>query len=839
MPYFCTKSGYFTGCILGFINSLQKITETYKSSYGLVIFDNKGKNFRHVMYSKYKYNRKSLFIDINNQIQDLYFIIKSLGFAVINIPNIETDDIIGSICNISYKKNFYNIIASNDKDFIQLINKKVFVYNEIKDCLLNINKVKEFYKIKPNQLIDYLSVIGDKVDNITGIEGIGEKNALFFLKTYRSINKILKQKINIDSKFKFLLNLGKKKIIFYKKIIAIKSNLGLPFSIYDIKLTKANAYILSVIFSYLDFKSILANNIFFNNYRKTKLIATVARKKTLRIIIKKIYIDKYVLMQFFCKKKVIQNILEKNILGIMIFINAQRKIFLPLVYINSFKKNFFKKSYFSLFKNIINCNKINKISYSIKCDLKVLAHYGIKYAGKTIDLSILNYLHNPNLIHSNFENIISLYIREKDFFYLGNTKNIYKLEQLIEYKTDILVYTYFTAKLSNSLLLKKYYELIVYVNIEIPMLLQIISLESAGFLNNKKTLIKNDKKNNKLKILLEIYIKLLYLDKLKKKKFIYFHEYIKYKKKIYKTKHIFQIYKRINKINNNYIKGLLNSINLVTEKVHTYFKKEKTITSRLSSINPNIQNIPVKMLEGNKVRESFLSKKYYKFLTLDFAQIELRTLTNACKDLNFISAFDKKIDIHIFTASQIFNLNILTINNQQRIYGKIINYSVVYGMTPFILSKSFGLSYIKSIKFFSSFFKKNPALKSYIKKVIRYAYKYGYIYTIFGRKIFLPYSENNLDKKDFERFVMNASIQSCSSDIIKKYMIKISNLINQNNMNKEIEMIIQVHDEIIFEIYDKGLSFYSEILKNSIIRFNMLDINMDINIKISDNWIKK
>ncbi|AEH39854.1 5'-3' exonuclease domain of DNA polymerase I [Buchnera aphidicola (Cinara tujafilina)] len=822
--------GETTTILYGMIKLINSIIIKFQPDNIIIIFDTHTKTFRHQLYKKYKDNRLSIPKKLLNQVNPLKKIIKFMGIPIIYINNFEADDIIGTLSNIFQKKNFHNIIYSADKDMVQLINKNIFVNPGNIKKLLKKKDIYKIYGVYPKSIADFLSLVGDPSDNIPGVIGIGKKTAAILLKNFNSINKIYNniKKIKnlpirgIKRKIEYL-KIGKKNAFLSYNLTKIKTNIDLKCDISTLKLNKPNTNMLIKEFKY---------------YKLTQYLNEIHNKKFPIInLYKKLKISK---KRYEFMYKIIDNIKKlKN------YVSFKKKIFVislhlknidfnnmsicGLVFSTENNKHWYclntpkpaKKSssilniqsILHILKPILESNKYLKIGKNIKFIFHILKKYNITLRGIIFDVLILYYLFNP---------IYTFYIELKNLIQKYENKNEYSnLDKII--KNANLSYKIFIK--SKIYFKKEKKQKILFESIDIPLISILASMENNGILIKKK-ILKNKKKinntihqlkiniykivgekfninsTNTIKNILFNKYKLPIIKKQKTEKYSTDEQVLKILSSLHPLPKILLQYRTLYKIQTTYINQLPKMINKITGRIHTTYNQDLTSTGRLSSSKPNLQNIPIRTKIGKKIRTAFITKNNWILLTADYSQIELRILAYYSQDTKLITELCQNNDLHYATASNIFKINDITkIDKKHRNIGKIVNFSIIYGISSFGLSKQLNISILKAKKYIKRYFYKYIEVKKYIDTIHKKTEKKGYIKTLFSRKIYVPNinSKNKKIKNSAKRFCLNALIQSTSADIIKKSMIDIYLKI-QDKYPNDAKLIMQIHDELIFEI---------------------------------------
>ncbi|VFP79276.1 DNA polymerase I [Buchnera aphidicola] len=859
--------GHFTGILYGYIKIFNKIVKKFYPDNIVVVFDTPTKTFRHQLYSKYKKNRSSMPENLKKQINPLKEIIQNLGIPIISINNIEADDIIGTLSKKFIKKKYYIFIYSADKDMLQLINKKIKVIpGKNIENTLNEKEVYKKYGIQPYSIADFLGLTGDTSDNIPGIPGIGKKTASILLKNFLSIDNIYKNIENISllpikNIKKITDNLKKNKDLAFLSLSLTKINKSvlLNYSTNDLlKKNKPNIPFLLKKFQYYQFNEYIKqiyNNMFpvIDIYHKKE---DIKKKKKYIEIIDNMLLTK--LINKINKKKIfsiavnLYNKKKKNIFSISITIEKNTTWWFNSNQNN--KKNTKITIEFILknIKPILENKKYKKIGKNLKNIFHIFKKYNITLNGMYFDISIIYY----NCKLSNYNNNYYKYLIKK---YSKKKINITEEKKINEIIQESLI----SLKIYNKT--KIYFKIYsikeIFQSIDMPLLKVLSIIENNGVLIKKKILKKQkvqitntinklkkkiyhstkEKFNiNSPKQLISILFKkynFLYIKKTKKGNVSINEKILHELSKNHKLPKIILQYRFLKKIKNTYLNNLINSINRKTNRIHTTYHQTSTLTGRLSSSNPNLQNIPIKNKLGRKIRIAFIAKKKWILLAADYSHIELRIIAHYSQDKKLIQDLSYNNDIYIKIAAHIFMIKDKKVKSYQRNIAKIVIFSILYGISPFGLSQKLNIPVKKASEYINNYFARYKETKKYIKNIYHIAKKNEYIKTLFGRKLYISNinSSNNILKKKAKRFCINTMIQNTASDIIKKSMIKL-NSIFQKKFKNEAKIIMQIHDELIFEIKENKKNILTNIIKNCMENNVSLKIPLYVSIKTGKNW---
>ena len=876
LPPLKNSKGENTGAIHGFLKALNKIIEDFNPKHIGLVFDAKGKNFRHKIYSEYKANRSAMPPELIEQIPKLYEILDYMGYPPIIINDVEADDVIGTLSN-KFKTIPEVKIFSGDKDFAQLVNDKVTIINPITLEIMDIKGVKKKFGVVPENIIDYLALVGDKSDNIPGVPGVGGKTASKLINQYGNTEKIIKQKDLIPGKVGEAIKLNPDQLQLSKTLATIRQDVEISLSLNDLKKQESKKESLIKIYKSLELNSLLKNEINDNdgnenreknNKKNTVQINynIVSDKKLFLKIIKEIEKKKFV---SFDLETTSLDYIEAQIVGVSLACDSKKAYYIPLLHEDQSKyKQLPKKFVLENLKPILETHKIKKVGHNLKYDRNVLRNYDIILNGIEHDSMLLSYVYDSTAIRHGLDNAAEKYLSHKTIHYEDiagkGVKQIpfskVDIETAAEYSCeDVLVsyelYNYLWAKVSKDENIIK-----VYKNIEMPLVPILSNIERNGVLVESKTLNKLSKELDlELKTIekkcFKITEKEFNLNSPKQLQEILYEDLkipiskktptgkpstdedtLQYLSESYDLPRLILDYRSLNKLKTGYTDKLPLQISKITGRVHTSYQQAITSTGRLSSTEPNLQNIPIKSAQGKKIRNAFIADKGKKIFAADYSQIELRIMAHLSGDKNLLKAFKNKIDIHSFTASEIFGVDVNKVSSEDRRSAKAINFGLIYGMSSFGLSKQLGISIPEAKDYMDIYFNRYPKIKSYMLEKKTFAKQHGYVETLLGRKLYLPeINSKQAQRRSYaERTAINAPVQGTAADIIKIAMIEIDKwLTEKKSMTK---MIMQVHDELVFEISENDIDSEIEDIVNLMQNCITLDLPLEVNFGIEDNW---
>ena len=888
-----TPEGQNVSALYGFFNSLFALLDRENPEYMAIVLDTSAPTFRHRMYKEYKATRQKMPDDLRSQLPILFDIIKATNIKTVSLDGFEADDLIGTLSVKAKEEDFDTYIYSSDKDLAQLVNDRVFLYEPKTNEVFDREAVKEKFGLFPEQIADYLALMGDTSDNVPGVPKVGKKTAVALLQEWTSLDRLYE---NIE----FLTKKAVKKSLIEnreladlsKRLVLIDKEIEIDIALEEFQLRT------------FDYASLIG---YFNKYNMTRLTKYVSDKagKSVEIAnaIKSYSSDqkKYITIKNFSELKELVKTLngqkalafyvectaghyfDSRIVGLSFSFKNDTAYFIPSSFERTAGESNGQMDLFGgsvtfdsdiekileILKPVLTGGKIDLYGYDLKRSLSILSNYGIKNIPVAFDLLLADYLLRSARSTHPLENIALNFLdyavkEEKEL--LGSGRNKIRIEEVeisllaiyASEKADVIYQL--TNKLSEEL--KKDDKLNkLFYDIEIPLLTVLKKMELKGVrVNNEELLMMSkeiglflEKQSEKIqelagcrfnvdspKQLSEVLFEKMKLLHGKKGKSGVYSTDSKVLEKLKNSGEEIAAavleYREKSKLKNTYVDGLIKSINSKTARIHTTYNQAVATTGRLSSSEPNLQSIPIKTKSGEKIRQSFIASEGYKILAADYSQIELRILAHYCKDENLMKAFREGIDIHSLTASILFGADIENVTKIERSKAKTANFAVLYGKSKFGLSEDMGISFAEASVFIEDYFNKFSKIKSYIEEMEEVIKKSGSVETLFGRKRRIDEirSENRNVVNSALRQAVNAPIQGTAADIIKMAMIAIS-----KGMDKfDGVMMLQVHDELVFEIKESQVSEFSAFVKDVMENIVKLDVPLEVNIGIGDNWLQ-
>ena len=864
LPHLKNNSGSHTGAIFGVTNMINKLINDLSPKYICAVFDARGKNFRHRLYKDYKSNRKSMPEELSEQVDPIFDFLKFMGIQIIQQPDVEADDVIASLVNDHSSKTKI-LISSGDKDLAQLVNKNVQLINSLDGKQLNEDDVKKKFGVAPNQIKDYLTLVGDASDNIPGVSKIGPKTAVTLLEKYHSLESIIKNKDDLKNNLRETIENSLSTIELAQNLITLKHDVVLKTTIDDyvvkkrdeVKLsTFMDIYNLNKLSKDLGIKKIERDDTKNNKY---SLITKISEFDHLM----KSCLDKQI-FSFDTETDSADSIVA-NLVGISFSLDKNTASYIPINHKNidtEIDLKYIVSSLQNLFKN----KNITVVGQNIKYDMNVLYKYGVNIDCNIQDTMLMSYVLDSSGKHD-LDTLAEKHLNVQTIKYeelVGKGKKQLVLsdltaEDVYRYACEdaditLKLYNYFKDKLDK---LKD--QMILYNNVELPLVKILSRMELVGVKVDKSKLSQlsesfgkkiSELENNIYQIvghsfnisspkqLQEIFYEEMNLPVLKKTPkgqpstsedvmidLADSHEVPK----------LVLEYRNLSKLKNTYTDKLGEIINQETKRLHTSYNQTVTITGRLSSSNPNLQNIPIKTKNGRDIRKTFIPEKGSTIISADYSQIELRVMAHLSQDQTLLESFKNNEDIHSVTAKEIFSSPGQP-SGQQRRVAKTINFGLIYGISSFGLAKQLRIDNSEAKEFIDKYFLKYSGVKKFMSEIKKEAKVNGYVKTLAGRKIFLP----NITHSNFqirsaaERTAINAPIQGTAADILKLAMIQIDKWLLSQDGN--IKMLMQVHDELVFEVKNSFVEEAKAKIDNLMSNCSKLDVPLTVDVGLGNNW---
>jgi DNA polymerase-1 len=879
-------AGEPTGAVRGVTAMLRKMRQDYPNSHIAVVFDAKGKTFRDELFSEYKAQRPPMPDDLRLQIQPVHDIIHAMGLPLLSIEGVEADDVIGTLARQATERGMDVIISTGDKDMAQLVNQHVTLVNTMTETTLDIAGVNEKFGIPPELIIDFLALMGDKVDNIPGVPGVGEKTALALLQNLGSLKDIYQ---NLEAVRDLDFRGAKKmpeKLAEHKDmaelsylLATIKCDVDLDVSVEELTLREQDTAALLELFKKMEFRSWI-NELQSGNAtpaassvsealpeRVTQNYSTILTEEDWQSWLQKL---KAAPLFAFDTETTSLNYLDARIVGVSFAVAAGEAAYLPLKhdYVGAPDQLDFDQVMAELAPLLEDPNQL-KVGQNLKYDRHVLFNHGIDLQGIAHDTMLQSYVLDSTATRHDMDSLAQKYlgrdtIHFEDIAGKGKnqlTFNQIALEQAAPYAAEDADIT-----LQLHQLLWPKIEAIpalasVYRDLEMPLLPVLNTLERNG-VNIDIWMLQQQSDHLAQEIAaLEqqahtVAGEVFNLGSPKQlQEILYEKQQLPVKKKTpkgqpstaeevlqqladdgYELPQIIMQYRGLSKLKSTYTDKLPLQVNKTTGRIHTSYHQAVTATGRLSSSDPNLQNIPIRSENGRRIREAFVAKQDHLLLAADYSQIELRIMAHLSGDQSLVQAFSQGEDIHRHTAAEIFDVALDQVSSDQRRSAKAINFGLIYGMSAHGLSRQLGIERHQAAEYMETYFARYPGVRAYMDNTREQAKQQGYVETLFGRRLYLPEinSSNGMRRQYAERTAINAPMQGTAADIIKKAMIDIHHWLESTDTG--IQMIMQVHDELVFEVPAAEIEHAKTQIEAFMVNAAKLNVPLEVGIGVGDNW---
>ena len=856
------SKGMPTNAVYGFVTMLLKVVRDTKPDYLAIAFDAKGPTFRDDMYKEYKANRAEMPDELKPQISYIKKLTEAFNIAALEKQGFEADDVIGTLVQTANKYKLETVVVTGDKDMMQLVSDKVTLWDTMKDKKTGIPEVKERFGAGPEGVTDIFGLMGDSSDNIPGVPGIGEKTAIELIKEFGTMNNILSHpdKVKKEKLRANLINFADQARLS-KELATIKIDVPLDIKLDELKPKPYDLEKLRELFTELEFSKFLkeltpVKTISYEDYHLVteagefnKLIERLKRAKEFAVDVETTSPDP----------------LRARLVGISISLKEHEAFYIPLRH-TTIDKQLPIKDVLNALKPLLASDKHLKIGQNIKYDMLAFRQEGVDIAEPISDTMVAAYLLNPNKHNHNLEEIAREYIGHqmityKDVVGTGQKEITFDKVDVGKAKTysaedadvTFLAYRKLLPLLKEEKLDKLYQE------IELPLLFVLAELEQNGVKIDTEFLkeLSVDFEGRLDKIKRKVYQlagEEFNLDSPKQLQVILYDKLGLAKGKKIKTgfstdsdamaklalthdlpAKILE-YRTLAKLKNTYIDALPELVNPKTGRLHTSFNQTVTATGRLSSSEPNLQNIPVRTEEGRRIRQAFIPEKGHILISADYSQIELRLLAHFSKDKVLLKAFEDNQDIHTRTACEIFNQTEDMVSEDMRRLAKTINFGIIYGMSAHGLAMQLGISHALAESYIDQYFQRYPAVKEYFDRILTVARQEGYVMTLMGRKRPLPeINSPNATVRGFaERAAINAPLQGTAADIMKMAMIKIQAKLKKSYL--KTKMTLQVHDELVFEAPTDEVKDVVKLVRQEMESIIELNVTLNVDISKGPNW---
>ena len=868
-----TSSGFPTNAIRGVISMIRKLQKDYTDSKIVVVFDAKGKTFRNDLYSEYKANRPPMPDDLRVQIQPIHDIIKAMGLPLLVIDGVEADDVIGTLAHEASHKGIETIISTGDKDMAQLVTDHVTLMNTMTDTFMDVPGVSEKFGVRPDQIIDYLALMGDKVDNIPGVEKCGPKTAVKWLDAYGTLKGVMDNADQVKGKVGENLRAALDQLPLSYELATIKCDVELELGLEDIQVKPVDHALLLKYFTEYEFKT-WAKDLSTGKVESAKPEKAAVDRSLYTILSTEdglhAYIEKLKAAPYFAfdTETTSLSYMQANIVGVSFSTGPNEAVYIPLAhdYLDA-PEQLDRKWTLEQLKPLLEDEAVLKVGQNLKYDAHVLANHGIHLRGIAHDTMLESYVLNSTSSKHNMDALAKEHLDHDciSFESLAGkgakqlTFNQIEVEQAAQYAAEDADITLRLHEVMKQKLAESESLLSLYQEIELPLVQVLTYMEKEGaYVNATKLHQQSEEIRQRLddleKHAFELAGEEFNLNSPKQLQTIFFEKLelpiIKKTPKgqpstaeevlvelslTYDLPKVILEHRGLAKLKNTYTDKLPQMIHPATGRVHTSYQQAVTATGRLSSTDPNLQNIPIRNEQGRKIRQAFEAPKGSIMVAADYSQIELRIMAHLSGDKGLLDAFAQGKDIHKATAAEIMGVDEAEVTSEQRRHAKAVNFGLIYGMSAFGLARQIGVGRKEAQEYIDIYFERYPGVRDYMERTRDVAAKQGYVETLFGRRLHLPEinSSNGMRRQAAERTAINAPMQGTAADIIKRAMVKMFDWVSQET---DIKMIMQVHDELIFEVPEDKLEECKAKIKTIMEGAAELDVPLVVDVGYGANW---
>jgi DNA polymerase-1 len=837
---FVTEQGQPTGAVFGVVNMLKSLLAEYQPDYVGVVFDAKGKNFRHELYEQYKANRPPMPDELRSQIDYVHKVIKALGLPLISVPGVEADDVLGTLARQGAEEGLSVIVSTGDKDLAQIVNDSVVLIDTMKKARYDIDGVVEKYGVRPDQIIDYLALIGDSSDNVPGVPKVGPKTAVKWLEQYGSLDSIVEYANDITGKVGENLREFLPELPLSKDLVTIRCELGLDVGLDDLVPREQDIQGLADLYNELDFKKWRselnldgASDSISDKIVESELPTEydiVLDKESFGIWLKRL---KEAELFAFDTETTSLNFMSAELVGVSFSVETGSAAYVPVAHSYMGAPAQLSRDYvLEQLKPLLEDKSALKVGQNLKYDSSILANYDIELAGIAYDTMLESYLLNSVANRHDMDTLAMRHLGIKTTKFeevAGKGKSQITFDQVsldqagpyAAEDADI------TLRLHHSIMPKlaehKNQEKLFH-ELEMPLLSVLSKMERNGvYIDSGMLLLQSQQLAARMQelellahqaaggdfnlsspkqiqeILFE-QLRLPVIRKTPKGQPSTAEDVLQELAEEHDLPRIIVEHRGLEKLKSTYTDKLPIMVNPRTNRVHTSYQQAVTATGRLSSTDPNLQNIPIRTVEGRRIREAFIPEPGNILVAADYSQVELRIMAHLSGDTALVKAFKNGADIHSATAAEVFDCPLSEVTSDQRRSAKAINFGLIYGMSAFGLAKQLGVHRGEAQDYINVYFKRYPGVKEYMDSARVKARESGYVETVYGRRLYLPdiKASNGARRQYAERTAINAPMQGTAADLIKMAMLSVDKWTTSEA--PEVKMIMQVHDELVFEL---------------------------------------
>ena len=888
LPPLETSKGQPTGAAKGVINMIRSLIKNYPDSIVAVIFDAKGKTFRNDMYTEYKANRPPMPDDLRSQIEPIHQLIKAMGLPLIMVEGVEADDVIGTLAQQAWKLKMPTLISTGDKDLTQLVNEHVTLLNTMTDESLDIEGVVAKFGLPPEKIIEYLGLMGDKADNIPGIPSVGPKTAVKWLTEYGSLDELVKHADEVKGKVGEKLRDNLDQLELSRELATIKLDVELEFGPKELAHSEPDKPELLALYKHLEFRTWIKE--LESEGVEAAVIPGLETKAIDDTQVEDYPVPDSVKYQIVTDTKSLEQVTaiaakagrlaisveaqsghykHAEIIGIALCSEPGTACYIPMAHTGmETVKQIEADEALSILKSVLEDNTIFKTGHDLKTISHLLLAKGITLKGRRYDTMLQSYVLNSVAHRHKLDKLASHYLEldkvtTDELLGKGRTKISFaelELDKAANWSAENADFCFRLHQVLDSKLKATGQLADVYRYFEIALLPVLTRMEEAGVIIDVKALAKQSKEiATRLEALetkaYELAGEEFNLGSPKQLQKI-FYEKLQYPVTSktakgqpstaepvlqelaleYPLPEVILEHRGLSKLKSTYTDKLPLDINSETGRIHSNFQQAVAATGRLSSTDPNLQNIPIRTEEGRRIRQAFIAEKGYLLMAADYSQVELRIMAHLSEDKGLCQAFSEGLDVHQATASEIFSVDLDKVEPDQRRGAKAINFGLIYGMSAFGLAKQLKIGRAEAQEYVERYFQRYPGVRKYMDDTRMLANEQGYVETLFGRRLYLPdiKASNGMLRKAAERTAINAPMQGTAADIIKQAMVDIDHWLKVAQL--DARLVMQVHDELVFEVAEKDLDLLAEGVRFRMASAAPLNVPLVVDIGSGKDW---
>ncbi|MDY6814549.1 MAG: DNA polymerase I [Pseudomonadota bacterium] len=878
LPPLTNSKNHPTGAIKGVISMIRRLEQDFPGSKMVVVFDAKGKTFRHEMYEEYKANRPPMPDDLAMQIEPIHKIVRAMGLPLLIVPEVEADDVIGTLANEATSKGIDVVVSTGDKDMAQLVSDHVTLINTMTETRMDREGVVEKFGVTPEQIIDYLALVGDKVDNIPGVNKCGPKTAVKWLQTYKNLDNLIEHADEIKGRIGEHLREAIDTLPLSRELATIRTDVDLEFGLEDLKLREQDDEQLLDLFKEYEFRS-WVDELENNNSTGTNTAnndSPAPKEKRYSIITGQAELDDWVKrlkasdLFAFDTETTSLRYMDAGIVGVSFAVAAGEAAYVPLAhdYMGA-PEQLDRDKVLRQLRPLLEDPGQKKVGQNLKYDKNVLANHGIDLEGIAEDTMLESYVYNSVATRHDMDSLARKYLGEQTITYesiagKGSRQlsfNQIDLEKAGPYAAEdaditLRLHQTLAPRLRETGKLDS-----VYREIDLPLVPVLSRMEQWGTLISATVLRKHSQElaermgeleeeahkvagenfnlgsTKQLQVIFYDKLGLPVIKKTPKGAPSTAESVLQELAQEHELPRLILEHRSLSKLKSTYTDTLPELIHHRTGRVHTSYHQAVTATGRLSSSEPNLQNIPIRSEQGRRIRQAFIAPEGYKLVAADYSQIELRIMAHLSGDRGLINAFEHGEDIHKATAAEVFGVSLKEVSSDQRRSAKAINFGLIYGMSAFGLSRQLGVERKLAREYIDRYFERYPGVLKYMDDIRKQAHEDGFVETLFGRRLYLPEinARNKQMQQAAERTAINAPMQGTAADIIKRAMIEVDTWL-RNQHAGEARMTMQVHDELIVEVKESALDKVRDGLVKRMSAAAELAIPLVVDAGVGDNW---